>query len=359
MGCCCGEKNESAEQARCIVGWLETPAGRVPQVAAKLGCADYLGAGMVRLGIRRMRYRVAPGLYAVGTPASDAPVLVTANYKLTFDLLRRELGGRNLWLLVLDTQGVNVWCAAGKGTFGTEEVVRRIECTRLAQIVSGRTLVLPQLGAPGVAAQEVRQRSGFRVVYGPVRACDLPAFLDGGMQATPAMRLVTFGLWQRLVLIPVEVVNGARYLAGALLAVLLLGGFSHAQYSLDSIWGNGGPAALLLCAAYLLGTVGAPLLLPWLPGRAFAMKGAVLGGLVGGFGMLCGVLPWQPVAQLLNSVSGVLVAVAMSSFLAMNFTGASTYTSLSGVRKEMRVAVPLQLAGMVMGAGLWVAGRFL
>jgi len=38
--------------------------------------------------------------------------------------------GRNLWILILDTKGVNVWCAAGKGTFGTEELVFRIadEC---------------------------------------------------------------------------------------------------------------------------------------------------------------------------------------------------------------------------------------
>jgi acetyl-CoA decarbonylase/synthase complex subunit gamma len=49
---------------------------------------------------------------------------------------------------------------------------------------------------------------------------------------------------------------------------------------------------------------------------------------------------------------------AVASFLGMNFTGASTYTSLSGVRREMRVAVPLQILGAVAGLGLWLAGRF-
>jgi hypothetical protein len=42
----------------------------------------------------------------------------------------------------------------------------------------------------------------------------------------------------------------------------------------------------------------------------------------------------------------------------MNFTGASTFTSLSGVRKEMRIAVPLQLLGAVSGVVIWAVGLF-
>ncbi len=73
--------------------------------------------------------------------------------------------------------GVNVWCAAGEGTFGTDELVRRIEACQLNEVVSQRQLILPQLGAPGIAAHEVRKRSGFKVEYGPVRAADLPEYL--------------------------------------------------------------------------------------------------------------------------------------------------------------------------------------
>ena len=78
-----------------------------------------------------MHYTVEPGLYAVGKPDERSPVLVTANYKLSFDKLRNELTGRNVWILVLDTKGINVWCSAGKGTFGTMELVGRIESTGL------------------------------------------------------------------------------------------------------------------------------------------------------------------------------------------------------------------------------------
>lgn len=124
----------------------------------------------------------------MGNPDDGSPVLVTANYKLTFDRLRSQLVARDAWLLVLDTKGVNVGCAAAKGTFGTDEVVRCVEASRLSELVSRRVLVLPQLSAVGVCARDVLERTGFRPVFGPVSATDLPAFLDAGVK-TPEMRL--------------------------------------------------------------------------------------------------------------------------------------------------------------------------
>jgi hypothetical protein len=126
---------------------------------------------------------------------------------MTFDVLRKELGGQNAWILVLETEGINVWCAAGKGTFGTEEVARRVKTTRLAEVVNHRSLILPQLGAPGVAVHRVREECRFSVVYGPVRAQDIPRFLSEGMKTTPEMRRVTFPVSERLALTPVELVG--------------------------------------------------------------------------------------------------------------------------------------------------------
>ena len=114
-----------------------------------------MGAVMVRWGINRDNYRVNPGLYAVGTPGQESDVFVTANYKLSFDALRKNLAGVNGWILVLDTKGVNVWCAAGKGTFGTKELVNRIKLVLLEKVVNHKRLILPQLGATGVAAHNV------------------------------------------------------------------------------------------------------------------------------------------------------------------------------------------------------------
>jgi acetyl-CoA decarbonylase/synthase complex subunit gamma len=54
----------------------------------------------------------------------------------------------------------------------------------------------------------------------------------------------------------------------------------------------------------------------------------------------------------------MLLIVAIASFITMNFLGSTTYTSLSGVRREMRIAVPGQAIAAVAGLTLWIAGRF-
>jgi hypothetical protein len=305
-----------------------------------------------------MDYSVPPGLYAVGNPGAQSPVLVSANYKLSFDRLRGVLTGRDAWILVLDTRGINVWCAAGKGTFGTDEIVRRVQATALDRVVTGRVLVVPQLGAPGVSAHLVRQRCGFRVVYGPARVDDLPAFLDAGMTAGPTMRRVRFGLRDRAVLIPVELVMGSKYVLLLAAAILLLGGLGVDGYSLARVRAIGLPGAGIVLGSFLCAAVLGPTLLPWLPGRAFAIKGAVLGLLeVGIWSILGGPGLAAPVSGL-HVAAWTLIVTALNSFFLMNFTGASTYTSLSGVLREMRFAVPAQIVGAVIGIGLWLTGLF-
>jgi acetyl-CoA decarbonylase/synthase complex subunit gamma len=337
-----------------ILGWIETAAGRIPRVGTELRAVDRWGAFKARWGINRMDYRVSPGLYAVGEPDSQSHVFVTANYKLTFDTLRQKLGGLDGWVMVLDTKGINVWCAAGKGTFGTDEVVGRIESTGLPEIVEHRRLIIPQLGATGVAAHEVRRRSGFSVVYGPVRAADIKPYLEAGMKASTRMRRVTFPLMDRLVLAPQETVQGLKYLGPAVAAFLALAGLTREGYSTGALRDAGPTAVGNLVLAYLAGTFLNPLLLPWLPGRAFAFRGFVLGLVMLAVSYLAG---WIGPGRL-DTLAWILMVPAIVSFIAMNFTGSSTFTSLSGVRKEMRVAVPIQITAAAAGLGLWIIARF-
>ena len=160
-----------------------------PQVPTQLYWTDKVGAFKARIGFGRMNYTVEPGIYTVGNPDENSPVLISANYKLSFDALRKELTSLNAWIIVIDTKGINVWCAAGKGTFGTDEIVRRINLIELAKIVSHRKIIVPQLGAVGVSAHKVKKLSGFSVIYGPVRAKDIIEFMQSGMQAAEKMRL--------------------------------------------------------------------------------------------------------------------------------------------------------------------------
>ena len=356
---CCGGGSPSKAVLRYeetfLDGKVETPAGPVPRVHSRIGSRDLLGRWKVRWGIGRDRYRVAPGLYALGAPGADAPVLVTANYKLTFDVVRRDAAGLDAWILVLDTRGINVWCAAGEGTFGTGEVIRRVTEARLAEVVRHRALILPQLGAPGVAAHEVRKRCGFSVVYGPVRAREIRSFLEAGMKASPAMRRVGFPAMDRLVLTPVEIAGALRPAGWAAVVLFLLSGVGPGVFSLEAAWERGLAAVATLAAGVLAGAVVTPALLPWLPGRAFSVKG----GLTGGVLAACAVTWYRGALDPPGALALLLAMTAVSSFVAMNFTGATPFTSPSGVEKEMRRALPVQAGLTVLAGLLWVGGPFL
>jgi hypothetical protein len=342
-----------------IEGLLPTPIGEVPKVSASLDRNDRWGSIKARWGVGRMNYTVDPGLYALGTPGEDSPVLVTANYKMSFDRLRSALPGRDAWILVLNTGGINVWCASGKGTFGAEELVRRVEFCGVAKVVRHRRLILPQLSAPGTAAHKVMKFSGFKVVYGPVRAEDLAAFLDSGMTATPAMRIKTFTFQERLVLVPVELVEAMKIYAIILPGLLFLGGLGGGGGFWLNVIQHGLFAAAATLAGIIAGAVLTPMLLPWLPGRAFALKGAWMGLVPAAALVAFRPAALQTKAGLMELAAWCLLILAVAAYLGMNFTGASTYTSLSGVKKEMRWAVPMEIAAAVVGLGLWVTSRFI
>lgn len=307
-----------------------------------LSNADRWDHILARWGVRRSEHRVEPGLYALGQPTPQSRVFVTANYTLSFDALRSSLEGVDGYILVLDTKGINVWCAAGKGTFGTDELVDRIAAVGLYEVVAHRTLILPQLGAPGVSAHEVKRRSGFKVEYGPVRAADLQEYLETG-QATPEMRRVRFDLRDRLALIPVELVH--IFWPTALVAALL--------------WLLAGPlAGLAVPAAVLAGVALFPILLPWLPTRPFSSKGLILGAVTA--------LPWAALAYVQHAASGwwprlgwvlafLLAMPPVTAYLALNFTGSTTFTSKSGVRREMMRYIPIMAWTFGVGAVLTVA----
>ena len=330
----------------------------MPQVSSSWTQADYLGTFKARWGIGRMHYTVDPGLYALGRPDGKSPVLVTANYKMSFDRLRKALPGRNAWILVLDTKGINVWCAAGKGTFGTEELVARIESSGIERVVSHREVILPQLSAPGVAAHQVKKFSGFKGVFGPIRAEDLPAFMDNGMKATEEMRSKTFTTWERFVLIPVELVEALKAAVVIIPVLLILSGLLGPSGFWPNVLNQGLFAVQALLTAIFAGAVLTPLLLPWLPGRAFSLKSLAPGLFCA---LLLLLLRWGDGVRgggLLGMIGWFLVILSAAAYLGMNFTGASTYTSLSGVKKEMRWSLPFQIGGGVVGLVLWVCSMF-
>ncbi len=359
QACCCGAPEAPPAEtsyvpATWVSGTVQTPVGDVRRVSHELIRGDRLGAWRVRWGIGRDDYRVSPDLYALGTPDADAPVLVTANYKLTVDQLRSSLSGLDAWLLVVDTRGINVWCAAGKGTFCAEEVARMVLKTQLAEIVRHRRLVLPQLSAPGVAAHRVKEECGFRAVLAdrcappacrrsstepcrPIQRCRSPSVCVG---ARCSCR------WALRRLGPADAA-GLRGPAGDLR--------SRWRWCLAGAGREARRARRRRRVACLAGRQ-----------RRDTARLAVAAGpclLVerrrGGSGS-----PPAPgrTAFLPPFVAGCRARPSCGrpggpSHAAMNFTGCSTVTSPSGVEAEMRRALPLQVAGCALAGGAWLASR--
>jgi len=302
---------------------------------------------LARFRWKRGEHKVIPGLYKTGNPTPDSPVFVSANYTLSFDALRTALAGIDAYILVINTYGINVWCAAGKGTFGTEELVERIETSELAKVVRHRTVILPQLGAPGVAAHLVKKQSGFKVEYGPVRASDLPEYLKTH-RATPEMRRVRFTFMDRLMLTPVEMLGYLLYLAIAAVALYFWGGWVF---------------SLLVLLAFTGGSLFFPLLLPWLPTRDFSTKGWFL-GLALTLGVVLMNALWlnsdaSAAHKILSAAGNMLLWPPLTAFIALNFTGASTFTSRSGGKAEIKSYIRPMAISFVTGIVLNVIARFI
>lgn len=339
-------------------GSVETAAGSVLKIKTTLERKDIIDGWKVRWGINRYNYKVSPGLYAVGNPDKKSPVLVTANFKLTFDKLRKELSNLNLWLVVLDTKGINVWCAAGKGTFGTKEIVNRLKSVGLKEIVDHNTIILPQLGAPGVSAHIVTRATGFKIVYGPVRAEDISEFLSNGLKATGEMRQVKFDFMDRLVLTPMEIAINKKYVPIILAVFFILNLFNPEGINLALALKGTLLNSLAYIGAIFIGAVVFPLLLPYIPFQAFSLKGVVLG------------VVWSAVCIVFSSffafsnslliyIGNGLLLTTIIAFLGLNFTGSTTYTSLSGVAIETKRTIPIAITASAIGGILIIVEKVL
>lgn len=352
---CCTESKEKKEDTfgesipTWVCGSVETPVGKVKQVSTMWSKPESIGQLKCRISNSfRMNYKVEPGLYATGNANKESPVFISANYKLSFDILRREINGLDAWILVLDTKGINVWCAAGKETFGTEELIKKITDAKLDQVVNHRRIVVPQLGASHLHSYIVKKETGFTVSFGPIYAEDIKAYINNGCKASKEMRRVRFSMLDRMVLTPMEITALVKYIGIYVIAVLIFFGLQPNGILFKGALTEGCLFVILGLIALFIGAYLTPILLPFIPFRSFAIKGLLL-GLIPVI-----LLPFFiDNAQMNNiyfQVSTFLFFPAISSYLALNFTGCTPFTNLSGVVKEMKFAIPGYIAALIISA---------
>lgn len=135
------------------------------------------------------------GLLQFGEPTERSPVFVSGNWFYVVRRLKKKLEGRNCYLLVADSAGINVWCASGVGDFNEHKIADAVNSSGLREVVSHRTLILPQLCAVGVDQEALRAECSFRAQWGPANLDDLDKFFENGCRVTDEMRLVQ---WSRL-----------------------------------------------------------------------------------------------------------------------------------------------------------------
>lgn len=153
---------------------------------------------LVETLLRVIPFPCKTGLITIGHPDRTSPVFLTCNYHLTVERVKRALEGIDAYLLVANSRGVNVWCAATGGFFTNHDVISVLKTSGMEERVDHREVILPQLAAAGIEARHIREKTGWKVVWGPVYSKDLPAFMENHRRKTPDMREVAFPWVQRM-----------------------------------------------------------------------------------------------------------------------------------------------------------------
>ncbi|MFX1319909.1 MAG: HgcAB-like fusion protein [Promethearchaeota archaeon] len=203
---------------------------------------------------------ITPGYIAVGQPSDESPVLVTCNYDLTVRRVLKTLQHAQVdcFLLVAPTRGINVWCASCGGDFTAHSVIAAIKLSGINNLVQHRHLFLPQLAAPGVDPDVIKEETGWSAQFGPVKAKDIPTYLKNGAQKTEAIRTVRFPVSKRLEMASLY----AIIISLLAIPISLIFAPPKLLTTLGIIW-------LLICGAYLLS--------PYLPSRSGFVKTLVYG----------------------------------------------------------------------------------
>lgn len=157
----------------------------------------YVWYSIILTLLRALPFPCKTGIYEIGKPDRTSPVLLTCNFLLTVERVKRALSGMDAWLLAANSRGINVWCAATGGLMTDHDVISVLKTSGIGDKVDHRTVILPQLAATGIEGGVIAKKAGWKTVWGPVDAADIPAFLENGMKASPAMRAVAFPWRQR------------------------------------------------------------------------------------------------------------------------------------------------------------------
>jgi hypothetical protein len=308
-------------------GYIWSKASNQPR-PLHLTLLDYLKAFVCWLNAFKRTYAIEPGLYYTGDHYDrKAPLLVTSNYFLTIFLVIRRIRGFNARLLVIDTDGINVWCSASEGQFSHIKIIKQLDSYNRSLLTNEQRLplILPKLGLAGVNLQSLR-KAKIRPIIGPIYAKDLPTYLSQTPYKNRAEDQVLFGMQSRLY----TWLPGLLQSLGYSFAIVLL------FWVIETVWGLPAPVGIVLLTGILVTAY--PILFPWIPGNRFAIKGLWLAAFTS-LGICA--LTALDVLSLPDLPMTLLFTFGTAVLFGLSYTGNSAVSNYSRVRKEIARFLPL------------------
>ena len=118
------------------------------------------------------------GIYPIGNPTPDSPVILSCNFSLTYYIVSAEIGNSAVpaYFIIKDTEGLSVLTAWAAGKFSADSIAAFVKKSGISEKVNHRRLIVP--GFISVESGALEEALGnWQVIVGPTNAADLPAFL--------------------------------------------------------------------------------------------------------------------------------------------------------------------------------------
>jgi len=148
--------------------------------------SDFRGENLFPLLVARMNIYTDPqrplatteGIYEIGGPDENSPVLLTSNFSLTYFIVSGEIENSKMpsWLLVKDTEGLSVMTAWAAGKFVADTIAPFVKKCGIEDRIKHHKLLIPgYLAAESGGLEE--ELAGWEILVGPREGAHIPAYL--------------------------------------------------------------------------------------------------------------------------------------------------------------------------------------
>lgn len=148
--------------------------------------SDFQGESLFPLLVERLNIYTDPqrplatseGIYEIGGPDENSPVLITSNFSLTYFIVSGEIEASKVpsYLLVKDTEGLSVMTSWAAGKFVADTIAPFVKKCSIGDKVKHHKLVIPGYIAAERGGLE-EELPNWEILVGPREGAHIPAYL--------------------------------------------------------------------------------------------------------------------------------------------------------------------------------------